>query len=226
MAPNDPTVFVVDDDPLARQTLTAIVTPLGMPVEGFPSGEEFLDHVHPSRTGCAVVDLCLGGIDGMEVLRRLLRAGCELPVILLSGYWSVRAAVDAMEQGAFRVLEKSCCGDDLPQAVEDALRHQRITLARKRWRLDFAHRLESLNARERLTLELIFAGAGNKAIERRLGVATRTVDRIRSSILRKMNALSFIELATACGEYRASVPDGAHLAEAAPCPHGDARTVR
>ncbi|MCR4412132.1 MAG: response regulator [Thermoguttaceae bacterium] len=217
MAPNDPTIFVVDDDPLARHSLAAILAPLGVPIEGFPSGEDFLSRAHPSHIGCAVVDLCLGEIDGMEVLRRLRRAGCDIPVILLSGCWSVRAAVDAMEQGAFRVLEKPCCADELPRVVQDALRYQRTALARKRWRMDFAHRLESLDPRERLALELIFSGAGNKAIEHRLGVATRTVDRIRSCILRKMNALSFIELAAAYGEYRGAMDNGAQGMEAGQC---------
>ncbi len=222
MAPNDPTVFVVDDDPLARQALAEVLAFLRVPIEAFASGEAFLGHVDPRRTGCAVVDLRMEGIDGLEVHRRLRRAGCEFPVILISGYWAVRQAAEALEQGVFRVLEKPFCDDELTRAVEDALSHERAALERKRWRRDFAHRFESLDARERLTFDLIVAGAGNKAIERRLGVATRTVDRIRSSILRKMNALSFIELARAYGEYRGTVHDGVHRPEADGCLDGTA----
>ena len=64
--------------------------------------------------------------------------------------------------------------------------------------------MESLDTRERRALDLIFAGHPNKAIERKLKLSRRTVERVRSSILAKTNFLSFVELSAAYGETRAA----------------------
>jgi DNA-binding CsgD family transcriptional regulator len=63
---------------------------------------------------------------------------------------------------------------------------------------------DSLDERERQTLDLILAGYPSKTIQRRLGLARRTVTRIRASILAKTNFLSFVELSAAYGEARAA----------------------
>jgi two-component system, LuxR family, response regulator FixJ len=203
---NSATVFIVEDDPETRGSFVALVSSLGLEVEAFASGEEFLQASDAQRPGCAVVDFRLGGIDGIELHRRLLQAGCALPVILISACLSVRAASGALEQGVFRVLEKPYRSDELAAAIQDAIQRDRELRQQKLYRLDFEHRLESLDARERRTLDLVLAGYPNKVIERRLGLSRRTVERIRSSILEKMDSLSFVELSAAHGE--ASVAEG------------------
>ena len=143
-------------------------------------------------------------MDGIELHRRLVEAGWKLPVILISGYLTVRATAGAMEQGVFRVLEKPYRNDELAIAIQDAIEHDLARREQKWYRLDLEHRLESLDGRERQTLDLILAGHPNKAIERRLGLSRRTVERVRSSILAKTNFLSFVELSAAYGETRAA----------------------
>jgi FixJ family two-component response regulator len=125
-------------------------------------------------------------------------------VILISAYLTVRTAAGALGQGVFRVLEKPCRNDELTNAIRDAIDHDRARRKQKLYRLDLKHRLESLDGRERLTLDLILAGHPNKAIERRLGLSRRTIERVRSSILAKTNFLSFVELSAAYGEARAA----------------------
>ena len=173
-------------------------------MKAFASGEEFLQCADAGRPGCAVVDFRLEGMDGIELHRRLVEAGCKLPVILISAYLTVRAAAGALEQGVFRVLEKPYRNDELASAIQDAIEHDSARRKKKLYRLDVEHRLESLDGRERRTLDLILAGHPNKAIERRLGLSRRTVERIRSSILVKTNFLSFVELSAAYGEARAA----------------------
>jgi two-component sensor histidine kinase/DNA-binding CsgD family transcriptional regulator len=104
-----------------------------------------------------------------------------------------------LEQGVFRVLEKPYQNDELANAVREAVKYDSARRREKRYRLDIEHRLESLDARERVTLEMIVAGSMNKAVEHRLGLSTRTVDRIRASILEKTKFQSFIELSAAYG---------------------------
>ena len=198
----DPTVFVVEDEAETRDSFAALISSMGLAVETFASGEEFLQSVDAGRSGCAVVDFRLAGMDGSELHRRLVAAGCKLPVILISAYLTVRAAADAVEQGVFRVLEKPYRNDELANAIQDAIEHDRARRKQKLYRLDLAHRLELLDGRERRTLDLILAGRPNKAIERNLGLSRRTVERVRSSILAKTNFLSFVELSAAYGEVR------------------------
>ena len=203
-----PTVFVVEDEPETRDSFAALFTSQGQAFEVFPSAEELLQRVSPAHPGCVVTDYRLQGISGIQLHRRLVEAKCNLPVILISGYLNVRTATNALRQGIYRVLEKPYQDAELVSAVQDAIEHDRKSQKQKVYRLDFAHRLHSLDARERLTMEMIVAGHGNRAIESRLGLSTRTVDRIRHSILEKMNFQSFVELSAA---YGAAQVDGQNI---------------
>ena len=202
MSAEKPKVLVVEDEPETRESFAALFSSHGMAVDVFPSAEEFLQCFNPAQTGCVLADYRLRGLNGIDLHRVLVEAGCTLPVILISGYLNVRTATSALGQGVFRVLEKPYQDDELVRAVRDAIRHNRESQKEKGHCLDFAHRLHSLDARERLTLDMIIAGHGNRAVESRLGLSTRTVDRIRCSILNKMNFLSFVELSAAYGAAR------------------------
>lgn len=155
-----------------------------------------------SQYGCAVVDFRLPDTDGLELYRELRRRGYDMPVILISAFLDVRHTADAMSAGVFRVLEKPYRDSELSEAIHRAIQHDQSAQVKRMVRMDFAHRLESLDSRERLALDLIIAGCPNKTVERKLAVSTRTVDRIRASILDKMRFLSFVELAVAYGSAR------------------------
>lgn len=200
---SDPTVFLVEGNPQTRSRLSAVVSSLGLRLETFAWAGEFLSAVDISRPGCAVADSRLPDMEGIQLHRRLRDLGSNLPVILIGTHLDVQAAA-ATEQGVFRVVEYPCRDEELCQALREAIAHDRKIRNRQMYRQDFAHRLASLDARERLALKLIVAGRTSKAIQHRLGVATRTMDRIRASILRKMNVQSFMELSAEYGAFEAS----------------------
>jgi len=204
MSTDSPTVFVVEDDAEMCESFAALFTSQGLAVETFSSGEEFLTHYDSSRPGCIVADFRLQGINGIDLHRLLAEMECTLPVVLISGYLTVRSAVAAVRQGIYRILEKPYHEDDLLSAVQDAVEENRKSRENESHRRDFVHRLRSLDARERLTLDMIVGGQGNRAIECRLGLSTRTVDRIRSSILEKTGCMSFVELSVAYGAAQAA----------------------
>lgn len=198
-----PTVYVVEDDTETRESFMALFTSHGLRATSFESGEEFLQHWDPRQLGCIVADYRLRGIDGICLHRLLCENGCKLPLILISGFLTVPSAVKAIEQGIYHVLEKPYRDDELFSTVEAAIQECCDSRTRNEVRLDLAHRLELLDARERLTLEMIVMGHGNRTIERRLGLSTRSVDRIRRSILDKTEYLSFVELSAAYGAIQA-----------------------
>lgn len=198
------TVYVVEDDQETRESFAALFKSEGLAVETFSSGEEFVRYFDSAKAGCLVTDFRLQGINGIALHRMLSEAGCTLPVILISGYLDVRATIEAFRQGVFRVIEKPYHENELISAVQEAIQLDCKAREKKTHRLDLAHRLQTLDARERLTLEMIVAGHGNRTIESRLGLSTRTVDRIRSSILEKTSFLSFMELSAAYGAVQAA----------------------
>lgn len=198
-----PTVFVVDGQPETRDHVAGLASSLGLAVESFESGEEFLQAADLQRRGCLIAALRLPGINGIELHRRLVEAASGLPVILVSAYLNVRSAAHAFEQGVFRVLEKPCQGDELASAIRQAVECDHAQREQRRYRLDLKHRLGSLDDRERSTLDLILSGSPDKVIQRRMGWSRRTIGRVKSSILAKTQFLSFVELSAACGEVRA-----------------------
>lgn len=217
MTVSDPTVFVVEGNPQTRSSLAAVVSSLGLTAQTFTSASEFLSALDISRPGCAVVDSWPPDVDGIQLHRRLRDLGSDLPVILIGTHIDVRVAAAATEQGVFRVVEYPCRDAELSQALREAIAHDRKIRNRQMYRRDFAHRLASLDARERLALKLIVSGRTGKAIQHRLGVATRTMDRIRASILRKMNVQSFMELSAEYGAFEGN-EEGASAGAAAAGP--------
>jgi FixJ family two-component response regulator len=99
-------VGVIDPDPAARKTLSALLKRMGLDVSTYDSAESFM--LSPGRRGfgCLIVDLLLPGMSGLELLRRLRSAGEDVPVILLADESDVPTAVAAMREGATDFIEK------------------------------------------------------------------------------------------------------------------------
>ena len=118
----EPTVFVVDDDQDSRDSVCALVRSMGTSAEPFSSAEAFLAAFDQMRSGCLVTDLRMLGMSGLDLLKRLTRAGHRLPVIIISGCVNVPSAVQAMNEGAINVLEKPYEQHELRDTISMALR--------------------------------------------------------------------------------------------------------
>lgn len=89
------------------------------------SGDEALTLVASSPFDCAIVDVKMPGMDGLELLRRLRRDHPTMPVVLLTGHASVELGVQGMELGAFEYLLKPVDLDELLDVVRRAAVHPR-----------------------------------------------------------------------------------------------------
>ena len=80
------TVFVVDDDPGVVKALARLLRANGYAVQTFTSPQEFLGKHNPSIPGCALLDVSMPGIDGLELQRALVASKdtCR-PIIFLTG---------------------------------------------------------------------------------------------------------------------------------------------
>lgn len=194
MSTESPTVFVVDDDPIACKAVEALATSVKLRTESFTTAETFLAAFDLSRAGCVVLDECLPGSSGLEVQRRLLDKGSTLPVVFISAYANVRMAVQAMRYGAMDVLEKPYQDEDLLEAILNGVRANWEARERHLRRRQVQARLDRLTPGESDALALILEGCSNKVIATRLGVSLRTVENRRHEIFAKTETKSVAEL--------------------------------
>jgi FixJ family two-component response regulator len=191
---NDPTVFIVDDDPAVRAGLTALVRSMRLQVEAYASAREFLDAFDVARSGCLLLDVRMPGIGGLELLDQLNREDVPLPAIVMSAYGDVPMVVRAMKAGARDFLEKPCRDQDLWDAIQEALEWDQEHRQRLMLRTKILHRLEHLTAGEHAVLQLLIDGQSNKAIAEALELSVRTIEVRRSKLMKKMRAGFLAEL--------------------------------
>lgn len=197
MIADEPCVFLIDDDPAVRTSVSLLLTSMGHAVEAYDSAQGFLDAYRDSRPGCIVVDVRMPGMSGLELQSRLKSVGVALPVIVITGYGDIPMAVRAMQAGAITFLEKPFREQELWENVRKAIELDSETRKRANYRAEWLERLSRLTAAERQVLDRVVTGHPNKQIAAELGVSQRTVEVRRANVMRKMQVASVVELARA-----------------------------
>jgi len=190
-------VFLVDDDVAVRRGVAALLTAADYHVTVFKSAEEFLSALNSLDRARAVllVDVCMPGIQGLELQERLKEQGVELPCVVMTAHGDIPMAVRAMRNGATDFLEKPFTVDEVTAALDRALTlPQEIAIAPHRLPAEWPENLAKLTPRELEVFRGIVDGATNKEIARTLDVSPRTIEVHRHKIMLKMNADSFAEL--------------------------------
>ena len=190
----EPTVFVVDDDELARTSVCALARSMGIRAESFSSAEEFLEHYVEGRPGCLVTDVRMLGMSGLELQDRLRELDVHVPVIVMTAYAKTPLTVRAIKGGAVTVLEKPCEENELWDAVRKALSRDAEGRARHGRRQELRRRIERLTPVQRKVMDMIVAGKANKVIAMDLDISVRTVEARRQELFAKMQADSVAEL--------------------------------
>ncbi|NJR80632.1 sigma-54-dependent transcriptional regulator [Sphingomonas corticis] len=126
-------LFVDDDDDLRRATAQSLSLS-GFHVTAVASATAALREVEAGFDGVVVTDIRMPGMDGMDLLARLVAQAPDLPVILVSGHADVRTAVGALRQGACDVLEKPFPVEQLIASVERALERRQLLAENQRLR--------------------------------------------------------------------------------------------
>jgi FixJ family two-component response regulator len=193
VTPDNPIVFLVDDDPRVREALCSLISSVGLRVAAFGSAGQFLAFEKPDAPACLVLDLELPDVSGLELQSEL--AGREAPpIVFITGHGDVPSSVRAMKAGAIEFLSKPFGEQELLQAIHAALsmdataRHKRSELAQLR------ESYSLLTPREREVLPFVVAGFANKETGAELGTSEITIGVHRGQIMRKMSARSLAEL--------------------------------
>lgn len=196
----EPTVFVVDDDPLIRDSLSLLLETQALAVESFDSAESFLAAVNADRPGCLVLDVRLPGMGGPALQAELQRRNIHMPILFLTAHGDIPTTVGAMRAGADDFLTKPPDVAVLLERIRMALNRSILEQQQRTVQSDTHKRLATLTRRESEILSLAMAGHSNKHIARQLGISFRTVEVHRSNILHKMGATTLLDLALSIGE--------------------------
>ena len=190
----EPTVFVVDDDELARESVCALVQSMGQRAEAFSSAEGFLEQYDAERPGCLVTDVRMTGMNGLELQERLQASGITLPVIVMTAYANTPLTVRAMQGGALTLLEKPCEENELWDSIRMALARDAEARIAMEHRQEIRRRIEGLTPVQRNVMDLMVAGRLNKQISAELNIAVRTVEARRSEVFTQMQSESLAGL--------------------------------
>jgi FixJ family two-component response regulator len=197
-----PTVFVIDDDPAFRDSMGLLLSRSEMRHRLFGSAEDFLRVCDEYSRGCAVIDVRLQGMNGLECQEQLRLRNVNMPVIMVTGHADVPMAIRAMKAGAVDFLEKPFEGGTLLHSVRTALQQDQDAQAKAERIREAKIRVLDLTVREREVLRMVSEGLLSKEIAAELDISTRTVEAHRARILRKTNCdtlADLIRLAVAAG---------------------------
>src|SRR5437764_14506592 len=148
-------IFVVDDDPAVRDTLSMVLSAGGYQVICFADGAALLA-VARSRTPAAILlDVHIPGKSGLDILKELHGEDYPAPIFMISGKGDISMAVSAIKSGALDFIEKPFRGSDLVARLNEAIdayaRRKQENTASKIQALHFPGR-EPLTRREREVL--------------------------------------------------------------------------
>ena len=190
----EPTVFVVDDDPSVRRSVVRLLESAGLRVEGFPSGEAFLERETPRGPACVVLDVRMSGMSGLELQRRLHATGRPMAIVFITGHGDVPMSVAAMKGGAVDFLVKPFDDEALLVAIDRAIGRDRGWLHEQQELGVLRARFARLTPREQQVFALVTTGMLNKQVAARLGTSEKTIKVHRGRAMAKMEAGSLADL--------------------------------
>jgi two-component system, LuxR family, response regulator FixJ len=190
-------IFIVDDDYDMREALSALFRHAGYLTVSFTDGRSFIHLARDQTPACVLLDICMPGPSGLDILKEIDAKNYPAPILIVSGQGDVLSVVQAMRNGAFDYLEKRLDGDTIVARVGDAIdswaglhHHEEVTPSLAPSFPGY----QRLTRRERDVLAQIAAAASNKETAKNLGISPRTVEIHRGRIMQKLCAKNSIDL--------------------------------
>lgn len=183
-------VRIVDDDEELLTSFRFLLEGEGWFVRIYNSAESFLEKDNFNVPGCAIVDIRMNGMNGLELQDTLNARGIKLPLIFLSGHGTIENVVDTLQSGAVTFLSKPASLEKLREAISKAMDCASEISEQK----SDIRNWHSLTGKEKEVARLVSQGLLNKQIAGELGIAERTVQTHRTMVYRKLDAKNNIEV--------------------------------
>jgi FixJ family two-component response regulator len=164
------TVYIVDDDPAVRDSLSLLLSVRGYRTATFASAEDFLAAWRLEWKGCLIADIRMPGMDGLALQREMKRRGNELREVNVTAQVDVASARAAFKSDAVDFLEKPFDEAGPIAAVDAAF------------------------AREREVALLLAEGLHNVEVAERLAISPRTVEVHKARVMEKLGARNLAEI--------------------------------
>ncbi len=187
-------VFVIDDDPLIRDSLRQLIKSVGLQVDTFSSAEAFLEAELPDSPGCLVLDIRMPGLSGLDLQDELIKRRKSTPIIFITGHGTVPMSVRAMKAGAIDFLAKPFEDQELLDLIHHAIIQDRQTRKEMIEINEIEQRITTLTSREHEILVFVISGMLNREIAHDLKMSENTVKTHRARIMRKMAADTLVDL--------------------------------
>lgn len=188
------TIFLVDDDPGVLKALSRLLRARGYDVQAFSSPQAFLADHDASIPGCAVFDVSMPGLDGLELQQALTADGSQRPIIFLTGKGDIPTSVRAMRAGAIDFLTKPVNDDGLLAAISRAEKDDARVRRANAEQDSINARFAVLTPREREVMTHVIAGRLNKQIAGDLGTVEKTIKVHRGRVMEKLGVRSVADL--------------------------------
>jgi FixJ family two-component response regulator len=188
------TVYVVDDDPAIRDSLSLSLSLRNYHIAQFASAEDFLQAHDASWAGCVIADIRMPGISGLQLQAALAERGSTLPVVIITGHGDVNSARAAFRGHAIDYLEKPFDDEQLISAIETAFEQELGRISDQACKARREAMLASLSPREREVVKFLLRGMHAKEIGEALGISHRTVEVHKAHIMEKMGVRSVVEM--------------------------------
>jgi two-component system response regulator FixJ len=189
------TVFIVDDDPDMRASLSLLARSVDLDAASFASAQEFLN-IYDGGPGCLVLDVRMPAMSGLELQKQLAAQASSLSIILITAHAEVPMAIEAMRGGAFDFIQKPFSRHAMLDRIHQGLQAVGDKHRARSVRQQVEERAARLSQRECEVARRLAAGDSSKVIAARLGISSKTVDNHRIKVFQKMGVDNAAQLAS------------------------------
>jgi len=177
-------LIIIDDESSIRDSLSLLFSQSGFSIATFQSAEEFVSSTYYGMRCCAVIDVNLAGLSGIDALQIIAGKRLPMKVIMISAYGTPRSVRDAFKAEAFDFIEKPYDPNELIESVRRAFAALPEDPSSERL----------LTPREEEIRTLLLKGMSAKEIAIQLGISPRTVETHKGHIFEKLQVKSTLEL--------------------------------
>lgn len=199
---NEPVAFIVDDDLAFSESLSMLLSSMGVTSRTFVSPVEYLAQFDPEVPGVLLLDVRMPMMSGLVLQQKLISMPICPSIVFLTDYAEFPIALRAMQQGAVDFLQKTASESELYDAIQRGIAHDAAKRAKYRKQRELEQLFAELNNPEKEVLEHVLRGVPNKQIASLLGVSRRTVEDRRARIMQKLRVESLAGLVRLAMEAR------------------------